>query len=77
MSEAPKDIWVAALGRWYANKDMHPLVEHYTRADLAFPKDVAEEMLTALKEAEIWLSPEPLQTCRAAIAKAEAALKGE
>ena len=99
MTEAPipEELHLirAKAGDWETTWQFLPIdgVESvpFVPADLAFPKDAAEEMLAAMKEAEKLLveaidqihgrcypdDSGDLQYVRSAIAKAKAALKGE
>ena len=75
MADAPKRIavsakyekWPARSGHWMLPGEIHPKRKpvEFVRADL-YGRAVA-----ALKEATLWLPPEPLQTVRAAIEEAD------
>ena len=82
MNEARKEIWLmpdtaeACDLRWSSKQ------QHYVRADLAFPKDVAVEMVVAMRALlndynGDWGAKPGAELTFAAIAKAEAILKGE
>ena len=85
MTDAPERIWLSPdhLGQWYAGwtlpTEPHPSItaQRYTRSDLAFPKDVAEELVDAAQKFYLYPRSSNEQALADALTKAEAALKGE